>query len=96
MREDTLFCINLEVVILEVKIQRLFFGRSYGSTILFRDKLTFRKCPHKTPFQHTKIEGFASDTRPLDPPAPPPVWLPPVLKSVNFGTFTCLPNAEFY
>ena len=31
------FFINLEVVILEVEILRLFFGRSYGSTILFRD-----------------------------------------------------------
>ena len=38
LQEDRLsFCINLEVVNLEVEIQRLFFGRSYGSTILFRD-----------------------------------------------------------
>jgi len=37
-KEDRLsFCINLEVVNLEVEIQRLFFGRSYGSTILFPD-----------------------------------------------------------
>ena len=37
-KEDRLsFCINLEVVNLEVEIQRSFFGRSYGSTILFRD-----------------------------------------------------------
>ena len=30
-------CINLEVVNLEVEIQHLNFGRSYGLTILFRD-----------------------------------------------------------
>ena len=43
-KEDRLyFCINLEVVNLEVEIQRLFFGRNYGLTILFRDKLTFIK-----------------------------------------------------
>ena len=37
-KEDRLsFCINLEVVNLEVKFQRLFFWRSYSSTILFRD-----------------------------------------------------------
>ena len=37
-KEDRLsFCINLEVVNLEVEIKRLFFGRSYDSTILFRD-----------------------------------------------------------
>ena len=30
-------CTNLEVVNLEVEIQRLFFGKSYSSTILFRD-----------------------------------------------------------
>ena len=41
LQEDRLFCTNLEVVNLEVEIQRLFFGRSYGSTILFRDSLTF-------------------------------------------------------
>ena len=34
---DSLFCINLEVVNLKVEIQRLFFGRSYGLTILFWD-----------------------------------------------------------
>ena len=37
MQKDRLFCTNLEVVKLEVEIQSLFFGKSYSSTILFRD-----------------------------------------------------------
>ena len=35
------FCINLEVVILEVEIQRSFFGRIHETIDCFRDLLTF-------------------------------------------------------
>ena len=35
------FCINLEVVILEVEIQRSFFGRIHDNIDCFRDLLTF-------------------------------------------------------
>ena len=35
------FCINLEVVILEVEIQRSFFGRIHDTIDYFRDLLTF-------------------------------------------------------
>ena len=36
------FVLTLKYIVnLEVEIQRLFFGRSYTSTILFRDQLTF-------------------------------------------------------
>ena len=37
------FCINLEVVILEVEIQRSFFGRIHDTIDCFRDLLTFTK-----------------------------------------------------
>ena len=41
-KEDRLsFCINLEVVILEVEIQSSFFGRIHDSIDCFRDLLTF-------------------------------------------------------
>ena len=45
------FCINLEVVILEVEIQRSFFGRIQDSIICFRDCLTF-----STPATYTAVE----------------------------------------
>ena len=35
------FCINLEIVTLEVKIQRSFFGRIHDTIDCFRDLLTF-------------------------------------------------------
>ena len=41
-KRESMFCLQEDrlsfvVVNLEVEIQRLFFGRSYGSAILFRD-----------------------------------------------------------
>ena len=44
------FCINLEVVIVEVEIQRSFFGRIHDTIDCFRDLLTFRNikfCTHR-------------------------------------------------
>ena len=42
-KEDRLsFCINLKVAILEVAIQRSYFGRIHDTIYCFRDLLTFR------------------------------------------------------
>ena len=53
-KEDRLsFCINLEVVILEVKIQRSFFGRIHDTIDCFRDLLTFNV--HPNPEGHVTV-----------------------------------------
>ena len=41
-RRQTLFCINLEIVILQDREFGLFFGRSFETIIGFRNLLTFR------------------------------------------------------
>ena len=67
-RSLTLFCTYLEVVILEVEIQRSFFGRIQDTINCFRDLLTFRIQIGK------KILGFRNMQEKLEKKAICNVW----------------------
>ena len=55
------FCINLEVVILEVEIQHSFFGRIHDTIDCFQDLLTFRTLLFEFSSYYTTLQQCVKD-----------------------------------